>query len=146
MIRKKIPFEMIRYEHEEKGAVFAAQATGSALDQTIKTLVADLGGGTYVLALMPGDRQLSLKHLAQAFSVKKAGMADPQTAERVTGYLTGGISPFGTRQNLPAVMEKGLLVHEFVLINGGQRGVMLKMAPADILKALKCKISELVQE
>ena len=79
--QKKIPFEVITYEHEEKGAEFASKATGFPLERTVKTLVADLGGKKYSLALMPGDRQLALKRLAKACAVKRVAMADTQTAE-----------------------------------------------------------------
>ena len=88
--QKRIAFEVLQYEHEEKGAVFASQATGFPLERTIKTLVTDLGGKRYALALMPGDQQLNLKKIAQVFSVKKADMADSKDAERLTGYLVGG--------------------------------------------------------
>lgn len=137
---RNIPFDLIAYRHEEKGAVFAAKATGVPLEKTVKTLVTDLGNSTYMLVLMPGDRELSLKHLAEACSVKRAQMADVQTAERITGYLVGGISPFGTRRNLSAMMEKSLLAHETVVINAGQRGLMLKMSPHNIIKTLECRI------
>ena len=143
LTQKNIPFEVLHYEHEEKGAVFAAHSTGFALEQTIKTLVVDLGGTSCGLALMPGDRQLSLKRLAKAFGVKKAVMADAETAERLTGYHVGGISPFGLRQRLPAVMEESLLRHEDVMINAGQRGVMLRMAPEDIVRAIGCEVRPL---
>ena len=133
--KKKIPHDVVHYEHAEKGAVFAAQATGFPLEKTIKTLVVDLGGKDYALALMPGDRELVLKKMALACGVKKAAMADPTVAERLTGYHVGGISPFGLRQGLPVVMEEGLLAHGAVLINGGQRGVLLKMTPENILAA-----------
>ena len=137
---RKIPFEVIKYEHEEKGAEFAAHATGYPLDRTVKTLVVDFGGRNYCLALLPGDRQLDLKQLAQVFAVKRAGMADTATAERLTGYLVGGISPFGTKQTLPTVMEKRITEYAEVLINAGQRGVMLKMVPQDIVEALGCRV------
>ena len=133
--KKKIPHEVVHYAHEEKGAAFAAQATGFPLAKTIKTLVVDLGGNSFGLALMPGDRELSLKRAAKVFGVKKAAMADPAAAERLTGYHVGGISPFGLRQRLPVVMDESLLVHDAVMINAGQRGIMLKMAPEDILAA-----------
>lgn len=141
--RKDVSFELIKYEHEEKGAAFAARATGFPLDRTIKTLVVDLGGRNYCLALLPGDRQLDLKQLAQGFAVKRAAMADTATAERLTGYLVGGISPFGTKQALPSVMEKRIREHAQVLINAGQRGVMVKMAPEDIEKALGCRVESI---
>lgn len=143
--QKKIPFDVVHYDHEEKGAAFAAQATGFALAQTIKTLVVDLGETSYGLALMPGDRQLSLKKLAKAFGVKKAVMADTAVAERLTGYHVGGISPFGLRQGLPAVMEEGLMGYADVMINAGQRGTMLKMAPGDIVRAIGCEVRPLAR-
>ncbi|MEN8688798.1 MAG: aminoacyl-tRNA deacylase [Desulfobacterales bacterium] len=141
--RKDVSFELVKYEHEEKGAAFAARATGFPLDRTVKTLVVDLGGRNYCLALLPGDRQLDLKQLAQVFAVKRAAMADTATAERLTGYLVGGISPFGTKQALPSVMEKRIREYAEVLINAGQRGVMLKMAPEDIVKALGCRLESI---
>ena len=142
--QRKIPFEVIHYDHEEKGAAFAARSTGFPLEQTIKTLVTDLGGNRFGLALLPGHEQLSLKKLAKAFGVKKAAMAPTQTAERLTGYHVGGISPFGLQQQLPAVMEETLQQWEDVMINAGQRGLMLKMAPGDIVKALGCRVTPLV--
>jgi len=92
---------------------------------------------------MPGDRELALKKMAKACGAKKAAMATPETAERLTGYHVGGISPFGLRQRLPVVMEEGLLKHAAVMINAGQRGVMLKMVPGDIVKATGCRVAPL---
>jgi len=68
-------------------------------------------------------------------------MAGEKDAEKVTGYLVGGISPFGTKRQLPVVMEKDLLVFSQVLINAGQRGTMLKMDPAAISKLLDCTLA-----
>jgi Cys-tRNA(Pro)/Cys-tRNA(Cys) deacylase len=142
--QKKILFEVVHYEHEEKGAEFAARSTGFPLEQTIKTLIVDLGDKTFGLALLPGHQQLSLKKLAKAFGVKKAAMAKTEAAERLTGCHTGGISPFGLRQRLPALMEENLQRWEEVMINAGQRGTMLKMAPGDIVAALPCRVRPLV--
>jgi len=142
--QKKIPFDVVKYDHQEKGAEFAAKAVGFSLEATIKTLVVDLGQDCHVLALTPGHRQLDLKKLARSCGVKRAAMADTPTAERLTGYLVGGISPFGTRQRLSAVMEKSLLDCDRVLINAGQRGTMLEMAPADIVSTLKAQVAEIV--
>jgi len=138
--KKKIPYEVVKYEHEEKGAEFAARATGYALERTVKTLVVELEGKRYCLALLPGHRELDLKKLATLFGVKRTAMADIKTAERLTGYLVGGISPFGTQQQLETIMEDSILPNKQILINGGQRGVMLKMAPGDIVAALDCKV------
>ena len=143
--KKKIPFEVVKYEHEEKGAEFAARATGHPLEITVKTLVVDLGDRQYWLVLMPGDSQLSMKRLAKFCGVKRAAMADTRTAERITGYLTGGISPLGTKLKLKVVMEKSILRFEEILINAGQRGIMLKIAPEIICSLLDCKVADVSQ-
>lgn len=139
--QKGIPFEAVTYDHQEKGAEFAARATGFSPEQTIKTLVVELERKKYCLVLMPGNRQLNLKYLAKIFAVKRTAMVDTATAERLTGYLVGGISPFGTKQRLPVVMEKSIQDYDEILINAGQRGVMLKMAPEDIVNGLDCRVA-----
>lgn len=139
--QKGIPFEAVTYDHQEKGAEFAARATGFPLEQTVKTLVVELERKKYCLVLMPGNRQLNLKYLAKIFAVKRTAMVDTATAERLTGYLVGGISPFGTKQRLPVVMEKSIQDYDEILINAGQRGVMLKMAPEDIVNGLDCRVA-----
>lgn len=144
--KKGINFKVVEYEHDEKGAEFAARAIGFPLERTIKTLVVDLGNKKYSFALMPGDKQLALKQLAKVCNVKRAAMVDTATAERLTGYLVGGISPFGAKKNLTAVIEKGLLKFDGVAINAGQRGVMLIMTPGDIVKVLDCDVAGIVQQ
>lgn len=141
--RRKVPHEVVRYVHEEKGAVFAAEAVGFALEAVVKTLVVDLGGRSHLLALVPGDRRLDLKKLATACGVKRAAMVEPAAAERITGYLVGGISPFGTKQRLPVLMERRLLDHDRVLVNAGRRGTMLKLAPGVVVNALGCGTAEI---
>jgi Cys-tRNA(Pro)/Cys-tRNA(Cys) deacylase len=137
--RKKLPYEIVKYEHEEKGAEFAAKATGYPLARMVKTLVVELDRKSYCLALLPGHRELDLKKLAALCGAKRSAMVDIKTAERLTGYLVGGISPFGTQQRLETFMEESILANEEILINAGHRGVMLKMAPGDIVAALGCK-------
>jgi Cys-tRNA(Pro)/Cys-tRNA(Cys) deacylase len=141
----RVSFDTVVYPHAHKGAEYAAEATGYSLEMTVKTLVVDLGEGQYALALMPGDKQLSMKRLAKACRCKRAAMADTKTAQRITGYLVGGISPFGTKQKLPVVMEEGLLNYDRVLINAGQRGKLILIAPTDMRKTLGCKVASLTQ-
>ncbi|UCG08846.1 MAG: aminoacyl-tRNA deacylase [Desulfobacterales bacterium] len=143
--QKKYAFDIVRYEHEEKGAQIAAKATGYPLAQTVKTLVVDLAEMGYTLVLMPGDKQLSMKQLAKVCGVKRAAMADTKTAERISGYLVGGISPFGTKQEMPVVMEASILGFDKILINAGQRGRMLMLAPGDIQESLDCTIASVAQ-
>ena len=144
--KKGINLKVVEYKHDEKGAEFAARAIGFPLERTIKTLVVDLGSKKYCFALLPGDKQLALKQLARACKVKRTAMVDTATAERLTGYLVGGISPFGAKHNLPALVEESLLKLDNVAINAGQRGVMLIMSPGDIVKALGCDVSEIIQK
>ena len=143
--KKEIHYEVIKYEHREKGAQFAAMATGYPLERTVKTLVAELDRKRYCLALLPGHRELNLKKMAFVWGVKRTAMVDIKTAERLTGYLVGGISPFGAQQRLETVMENSILNNEEILINAGQRGMMLKMAPGDIVRALDCRIASIAR-
>jgi len=141
--QKKVPFEVIEYEHGEKGAEFAARAIGFPLEQTVKTLVVALDSHEFAFALMPGHLQLDLKLVAKAFFVKRAVMADTAIAERLTGYQVGVISPFGSKRCLPSVMEDNLLKYDKAAINAGQRGRLLIMNPEDIVSSLNCKLTEI---
>jgi len=141
--KNKILYEIVKYDHQEKGAEFAARATGNPLEITVKTLVAELARKSYCLALLPGHRELNLKKLASSLGCKRTAMVDFKTAERLTGYLVGGISPFGTRQRLETVMESSILENPQILINAGQRGVMLKMDPEDVVAALNCRVASI---
>jgi Cys-tRNA(Pro) deacylase len=143
--QKGVPYCVAEYKHLEKGAKFAAQALGMPLEKTIKTLVVDLGRKGHILALMPGDKELSLKKLSRILSVKHVEMVDPATAERLTGYTVGGISPFGTQRKLPVIMDKCLLKFNAVAVNGGKRGVMLILKPHDIVRAANVTIGEIAE-
>jgi Cys-tRNA(Pro)/Cys-tRNA(Cys) deacylase len=139
LIGRGIFHKVIEYEHLEKGAVFASRAIGISLEKTIKTLVVELVPGGYCLVLMPGTKTISFKKLAQAAQVKRASLVDTHTAEKITGYLVGGISPFGTRKQLPVFMAEDLFDYAEVAINGGRRGIMLIMRPSDIAIVLEAK-------
>lgn len=143
---QNVDFDVVKYDHRIKGAEFAAKAIGFPLEKVVKTLVVQAGTGSHGLALVPGDRQLSLKRVAKAFSAKRAVMADVEAAERLTGYTVGGISPFGIKRKLPAVIEKNLIIHDTVAINAGRRGILLFMAPEDIVRVLGCLVSEIVEQ
>lgn len=145
LTKQKAAFEVIKYDHDRKGAVFAAQAVGFPLEQTIKTLVVVVGENQHALALMPGDRELDLKRMARACKSKRAEMAPGAAAERLTGYKVGGISPFGLTGPLPSVMDSRVLAHDAVIINGGQRGTMLKMSPGEIARLLKSDIADIAR-
>lgn len=140
--RLGLAFDVHVYDHREKGAAFAAAALGMPLERFAKTLVVELDGAP-VFVLMAGDRELSLRALARAAGGRGATMAEPAVAERLTGYLTGGISPFGSRRALPVYLDASLLEHERIAVNGGRRGVIVELASADVRDALDATVADL---
>jgi Cys-tRNA(Pro)/Cys-tRNA(Cys) deacylase len=144
--QQKIRMEVREYIFKEKGAKIAADAIDWPVSQTVKTLVVRLAPARYILVLMPADTSLSLKNLARVLGEKKLEMAEPPEAEKVTGYLTGGISPFQTLKTLPAIMDESIFRYEKVAINGGKRGVLVIMAPQDIERLTKARRAELTTE
>lgn len=129
-----ISFETSEYDHNEKGAVFASQAIGVPLEKTIKTLMVEFTPKAHLVVLMPGTKKIPFKKLAQIRGAKRAFMANEATAERLSGYLVGGISPFAMTKRLPVAMDAGLLAFDRVAVNGGKRGLMVIMNPLDIMK------------
>jgi Cys-tRNA(Pro)/Cys-tRNA(Cys) deacylase len=130
------------YPHERKGALPAAEALGLPPARVAKTLVIEADGEP-AFAILPGDAELSLKRAARALGARAAAMADPHAAERLTGYRTGGISAFGSRRALPVLVEARLMDHGSVFVNAGGRGVMVELAPADLVAAAGGTVAEL---
>ena len=135
--RAGVPFH-VHYYHVEAtdgsygGAV--AAAVGVSGDRMFKTLIASVDGRPMV-GIVPVDRQLSLKALAKVAAGKRAHMVDSKDAERLTGYVVGGISPFGRVRDLPVFVDESAFEHETVFVSGGQRGVQLEIDP-DLLVAM----------
>jgi len=129
-----IYFETSEYDHDEKGAVFASQAIGVPLERTIKTLMGEFTPKAHLVFFMPGPKKIPFKRLAQIRRVKRAFMANEATAERLSGYLIGGISPFAMTKRIPVAIDASLLAFDRVAVNGGKRGLMVIMDPSDIMK------------
>jgi Cys-tRNA(Pro) deacylase len=136
--KNRIDFEPHLYSYEHHGG--AGQAA-LALDlppfAVVKTLVMEMDAKTPVLILMHGNRQVSTKQLARQAGVKRVQAIDTAAAEKVTGYKTGGISPFGTRKTMLIFAETSIFELERIFINGGKRGFLVAMTPADLQKILK---------
>ena len=113
----------------------AAAALGEDPARVLKTLMA-LVDGKPACVILPSDREVSMKRLAAAFGGKAAQMMKPAEAERVTGYKVGGISPFGQMRQVRTVIEEAALAHPLVYVNGGQRGLQLRLAPRDAMAVL----------
>ena len=115
--------------------VHAAESLGVEPARVLKTLMT-LVDGRPVCVLLASDREVAMKRLAAAVGGKAAEMMRPADAERATGYHVGGISPFGQKRNVPAVVDAAALAHDKVFVNGGQRGVQVELSPEDLVRAL----------
>jgi len=120
----------------------AAEALGRDPAQVFKTLMAEVDGKP-VCVVVPSDGEVSMKKLAAAFGGKSANMMRPADAERLTGFKVGGISPFGQRRTVPTAIDETAELYDQVLINGGQRGLLVGLAPADAVRAAAMKVADL---
>ena len=142
-----IDFTLHAYAYDpgsDKVGLQAAAALGEPADRVLKTLMLLLDGKP-VCAIVPSDREVSLKKLASALGGKHAEMMKPVDAERVTGFKVGGISPFGQKRRVPTIMEQAALSQALVYINGGQRGLQVRLNPADALHLLGAEAVDVVQ-
>ena len=121
----------------------AAAALGVPAAQVLKTLMV-LVDTQPACAVLPSDCELSMKKLAAALGGKSAHMMKPADAERITGFKVGGISPFGQKRDVPTVLEESALVLDAVFVNGGQRGLQIKIDPKQIVAVLNAKVAALI--
>jgi len=138
-----IEFVAREYKHDPAAASYgleAATALGVEPARVFKTLLVDTGAGLAV-AVVPVDRQLDLKAVAAALGAKKVAMAQPADAERVTGYVVGGISPVGQKRALPTVLDASASGHPTILVSGGRRGLDLEFAPADLTRLTRATLA-----
>lgn len=132
-----VPFSDHVYAYEEKGGTtVSARELGVDEHSVVKTLVMEDDRRSPLLVLMHGDRQVSTRELARVLGVKTVQPCAPETANRHTGYLVGGTSPFGTRKPLPVYMEKTILDLPRIYINGGKRGYLVGIEPARVQSLL----------
>jgi Cys-tRNA(Pro) deacylase len=125
------------YRYEERGGTRVyAQALGVDEHAVVKTLVLEDDAGEAIVLLMHGDREASLKTLARVIGRKSVEMCEPKTAQRHSGYLVGGTSPFGTRRQMPVYIERSVLALDRIYVNGGARGFLVGLAPAGLARVL----------
>jgi len=135
------------YEYVEHGGTSVSSgALGVPEHEVVKTLVMETDKGEPLVVLMHGDRKVSTKELARAMGVKRVFPCKPEVAQRHSGYLVGGTSPFGTRKAMPIFLEKSVLDLPRIYINGGRRGYLLAMAPAEIVRTLSPQLVEVALE
>jgi Cys-tRNA(Pro)/Cys-tRNA(Cys) deacylase len=109
----------------------------------LKTLMTEVDGNP-VCVMVPSDGEVSMKKLAALFGGQTALMMKPGDAERSTGYRIGGISPFGQRKVVPSAIEEGALAHPLIYVNGGRRGLQLRLDPHDVVMVLHAKVAVIV--
>ncbi|UHS55497.1 Cys-tRNA(Pro) deacylase [Agrobacterium vaccinii] len=143
-----ISFTTVTYDYDpnaERIGLQAAEAIGAEPHLVLKTLMAEVDGKA-VCVVVPSNHEVSMKKLAAAFGGKSAQMMKPDNAERATGYHVGGISPFGQKKQVPTAIEVQSMAHDLVYMNGGQRGLQVRLSPRDALAVLKAIAAPLVSE
>jgi Cys-tRNA(Pro) deacylase len=137
LAKNNVTYTEHAFEYVEHGGTsVSSQALGVPEHQVVKTLVMENERGEPLIVLMHGDRKVSTKELARAAGTKRISPCKPEDAQRHSGYLIGGTSPFGTRKRMPVFLERSVLALEVIYINGGRRGYLLGMKPSELVRVL----------
>jgi Cys-tRNA(Pro)/Cys-tRNA(Cys) deacylase len=138
-----VEFSVHEYEHGGSMHDFgkeAADKLGLDPDQVFKTLLVT-ADGRQAVAIVPVSGKLALKAVAKALGSKQAEMCDPGVAERITGYVRGGISPFGQKKRLPTVIDEMATIFDVVYVSAGRRGLDIAVAPHDLITTLDAVVA-----
>jgi Cys-tRNA(Pro) deacylase len=126
------------YAYEPRGGTaVSARELGVDEHAVVKTLVMEDERKRPLIVLMHGDREVSTKNLARLMGVKQIAACDPAVADRHSGYQVGGTSPFGTRRGMPVYMERSIVDLPRIYVNGGRRGYLIGITPADLVRVLQ---------
>lgn len=139
----KTPFAEHVYDHDPSVTDYgqeAAQALGVCADRVFKTLIVESEVGLAVV-VVPVATMMDLKAVAAALGVKKAALAATADAQRSTGYVIGGISPFGQRRRLPTVLDRSATGYPSILVSGGRRGFDIEVDPQDLIRLLDAVVA-----
>jgi len=143
--QERIAYTEHLYRYEDHGGTgVPARELGVDEHAVIKTLIMEDETGSPLVVLMHGDREVSTKALARQIGARAVQICKPEIAQKHSGYLVGGTSPFGTRKAMPVHLERSILDLQRIYINGGSRGFLLGMDPRDLaglLKALPVEVS-----
>ncbi|MGC9401300.1 Cys-tRNA(Pro) deacylase [Vibrio genomosp. F10] len=136
-IKNKVPHKIHQYEHDPRAKSFgleAAEVLGQDPSTVFKTLLFCLNGEpkNLAVAIIPVENQLSLKLAAKAAKAKKAAMADANIAQKVTGYVVGGISPLGQKKRLPTFIHMSATERPSICVSAGKRGLEIELSPQDL--------------
>ena len=140
-----VAYSLATYDYEpsaDRVGLQAAEALGAPASEVLKTLIVRCDGRPACVVLA-SDREVSMKKLAAALGAKSAEMAPVPEAERITGYRVGGVSPFGQKKRLPTVVDAAAAALPQAFVNGGQRGLQARLAPAALVRVLDAKVAEI---
>lgn len=144
----KIEYSTHEYEHDPNAKSFgleAAEKLNLDVEEVFKTLLVT-DDKNYFVAILPVHHQLNLKKVAAALGCKKLHMADPKDAERLTGYLVGGISPLGQKKRLKTVIDASAEMKTKIYVSGGKRGLDIVVAPQAIAKILDAQFVDILDQ
>ncbi len=147
--KAKARFNIHEYSHDpaaESYSLEAAEKLGIDANRVFKTLVVLLDGKEFAVGVIPVSALLSMKQIAKAAGAKKAGMADKQDVERITGYVLGGVSPFGQKKSLRTFLDASALSHPGIFVSAGRRGLEVEVAPDVFKQLLRATTADLTQE
>jgi Cys-tRNA(Pro)/Cys-tRNA(Cys) deacylase len=142
---KGVVFKAHEYSHDPNSTSFgleAAEKLGVDPNRVFKTLIANVDE-SFAVAIVPVNQQVSLKSLARTLGAKRAVMADPAAAARLTGYVVGGISPLGQKRLLSTVIDQSANEFETILVSGGRRGFDIELSPQDLAQLLSAVFAEI---
>jgi len=126
------------YNYEEKGGTaVSARELGVEESCVVKTLIMEDDRKAPLVVLMHGDLQVSTKELARTIGARSVTPCTPETAQRHSGYLVGGTSPFGTKKQMPVYLEQSIMELPLIYINGGSRGFLVSLSPSELVRVLK---------
>ena len=144
----KVDFSIHEYEHDANAKSFgleAAEKLNLRVEEVFKTLLVT-DEKNYFVAILPVHHQLNLKKVAQEEKKKKLKMSDPKDAERLTGYLVGGISPVGQKKRLKTVIDQSAVQLEKLYVSGGKRGLDIGLKPRDLAKVLSATFADVLDQ
>jgi Cys-tRNA(Pro)/Cys-tRNA(Cys) deacylase len=144
--RQGIKYELLAYEVDESdlSAVSVAEKLGQDADQVFKTLLLQGDKTGVFVCIIPGAEELDLKKAALFSANKRVELVPMKEILGLTGYIRGGCSPVGMKKSYPTFIDESCIIYDYIFISAGMRGMQIKIAPDDLIKAISCKMGDLI--